>query len=90
MGGNFIHTNMSFQNTDDQSSCSEEFGNLPTVNKQDARWRLKSMMAHVSLSLLFMPSIYENNMDGHIPSGAFISSSHNLLMLYSFNCVAST
>ena len=48
MGGNFFHTNMSFLNTDDQSPCGEEFGNLPSVNKQDARRRLKSMMSHVS------------------------------------------
>ena len=55
MGGNFIHTNMSFLNTDDQLPCSEEFGNLPSVNKQEARWRLKSMMSRVSLSFCLCP-----------------------------------
>ena len=89
MGGNFIHTNTSFLNTDDLSPCSEEFGNLPSVNKQDARWRLKSMMSHVSLLLLFLLSIYKK-MDRHIPSRAFISSSHNLLMLHSFISITST
>ena len=89
MGGNFIHTNMSSLNTDDQLPCNEDFGNLPSVNRHDARWHLKSMMSHVSLLLLYMPPIYEK-MDKHISSGAFISSSHNLLMLHSFICIAST